>query len=130
MFKDPTPDLLRPIKSDDFLPDISPWTTLGGLFLAGTIGASILLASLIKYNITIRAIATVRPFGEIRTVQAGQEGIVKSIKVKVNQLVLRGDEIASLEDYSLQTKRSQLIGNIRQNELQLERTASELKALQ
>jgi len=130
MFKDPTPDLIRPIKSDDFLPDISPWTTLGGLFLAGTIGAAILLASIIKYNVTIRAVATVRPLGEIRTVQAGQEGTVKTIKVKLNQVVLRGDEIAFLEDSSLQTKRSQLIGNIRQNELQLERIASELKALQ
>ncbi|MFM7790637.1 MAG: biotin/lipoyl-binding protein, partial [Microcystis panniformis] len=65
-----------------------------------------------------------------RTVQAGQQGIIKNIKVKVNQLVLRGDEIALLEDSSLQTQRSQLIGNIQQNKLQLERSAFELKALQ
>lgn len=130
MFKDTTPDLLRPIKSDDFLPDISNWTTLGGLLLASTIGVAILISSLIKYNVTIKAIATVRPLGEIRTVQAGQQGIIKNIKVKVNQLVLRGDEIALLEDSSLQTQRSQLIGNIQQNKLQLERSAFELKALQ
>jgi HlyD family type I secretion membrane fusion protein len=130
MFKDPFINNLRSVKSDDFLPNISPWTTLGGLFLAGTIGAAIALAFIIKYDITIRAIATVRPSGEIRTVQAGQEGTVKSIKVKVNQFVKKGDEIATLEDSLQQTKKSQLIGNIQQNQLQLKLIASELKALQ
>jgi HlyD family type I secretion membrane fusion protein len=130
MFRDPHPNLLRPVKSDDFLPPISLWTTLGGLFLVGTVGAVVTLASVIKYNITVTASATVRPSGEVRLVQAAKEGTIKSIKVKENQQVKQGDAIATIDDSQLRTNKSQLISNIQQNQLQLAQIAAQLKALQ
>lgn len=63
-------DFLRPVQSDDFLPPISRWSTLGGLFLVGACGAAVTLAAVIKYRITVKAPATVRPVGELRIVQA------------------------------------------------------------
>jgi HlyD family type I secretion membrane fusion protein len=103
---------------------------MGGIFLIGTVGVAFGFASVIQYNITVKADATVRPTGEIRLVQAATEGTVTSIKVKENQVVKKGDEIALLDNSQLQSKKSQIIGNIRQNHLQRAQISAQLKALQ
>ncbi|WP_445628903.1 HlyD family efflux transporter periplasmic adaptor subunit [Nostoc sp. DSM 114167] len=130
MLIDPQPDFLRPVESDEYLPPISSWTRLGGIFLIGSVGAAFGLASVIQYNIVVRADGTVRPTGEIRLVQAAVEGTVRSIRVKENQVVKRGDEIALLYDTQLQSKKSQIAGNIRQNHLQRTQIDAQLRALQ
>ncbi|MFN6477387.1 HlyD family efflux transporter periplasmic adaptor subunit [Nostoc sp. DedQUE07] len=130
MLIDPQPDFLRPVESDEYLPPISSWTWLGGIFLIGSVGAAFGLASVIQYNIVVRADGTVRPTGEIRLVQAAVEGTVRSIRVKENQVVKRGDEIALLYDAQLQSKKSQIAGNIRQNHLQRTQIDAQLRALQ
>ncbi|MDZ8096983.1 MAG: HlyD family efflux transporter periplasmic adaptor subunit [Nostoc sp. DedQUE05] len=130
MLIDPQPDFLRPVESDEYLPPISSWTWLGGIFLIGSVGAAFGLASVIQYNVVVRADGTVRPTGEIRLVQAAVEGTVRSIRVKENQVVKRGDEIALLYDAQLQSKKSQIAGNIRQNHLQRTQIDAQLRALQ
>jgi HlyD family type I secretion membrane fusion protein len=122
-------DFLRTVQSDDFLPPISRWSTLGGLFLVGACGAAVTLAAVIKYPITVKAPATVRPAGEVRIVQAATEGTVKSISAKENQFVRKGEPIAYIDDSQLQTKRSQLEGNIQQSQMQLAQMAAQIDAL-
>ncbi|MDF5733630.1 MAG: HlyD family efflux transporter periplasmic adaptor subunit [Rhizonema sp. PD38] len=129
MLSDPHPDLLRPIKSDDFLPAIGLWTNLGSFFLVGAVGAAVTLAAVIKYNVTVKAPAVVRPTGKIRLVQATTQGTVKSIKVKENQLVKRGDAIAFIDDSQLQTKKSQLQGNIQLSLLQIIQITAQISQL-
>ncbi|MEH1950218.1 MAG: HlyD family efflux transporter periplasmic adaptor subunit [Nostoc sp.] len=130
MLIDPQPEFLRLVESDEYLPPISIWTRLGGLFLIGSVGTAFGLASFIQYNIVVKADGTVRPTGEIRLVQAAVEGTVRSIRVKENQVVKRGDEIALLYDTQLQSKKSQIAGNIRQNHLQRTQIDAQLRALQ
>jgi HlyD family secretion protein len=77
----------------------------------------------------VKAAATVRPSGEIRIVQAALEGTIKTISVKENQVVKQGDAIATIDDSQLQTKKSQLQGNIQQNQQQLVQIAAQLHAL-
>lgn len=129
MLSDPNPESLHSVQSDEFLPPISLWTTLGGLFMVGTVGVAITLAAVIKYNVTVKAAATVRPTGELRIVQAATEGTVKSILVKENQVVRKGDKIVYIDSSRLQTQRSQLQGNIQQSQLQLTQIAAQLEAL-
>lgn len=95
----------------------------------GTVGAAIVLAAITKYNITVKASATVRPFGEVRIVQAATFGSVKSIPVKENMVMKQGDAIATIDDSQLQTKKSQLQGNIQRNQLQLTQIAAQISAL-
>ena len=121
--------LLRAASSDEFLPPISRWTTLSGLFLVGTVGAAVTLASCIKYNVTVKAPATVRPAGEVRIVQARSEGTVDSIEVEENQLVQRGDVIARIDNSQLQTQASQLKESIKNSQLQLAQTDDQVRAL-
>lgn len=129
MLSDSNPDFLRPVSSDEFLPPISRWTTLGGVFLVGTFGVAVMLAAYTKYNITVKAAAVVRPTGDLRIVQASTEGTIKSISVKENQVVKQGDAIAILDNSQLQTKKSQLQGNIQNNQLQLSQIAAQISAL-
>jgi HlyD family secretion protein len=128
MFSDPNPDLLRPVKSDEFLPAISLWTTLGGVLLMGSVGAAIILTAVTKYNITVKAPATVRPVGEVQIVQAATEGTVESIPVKENMAVKQGDAIAVIDSSQSLTKKSQLQGNIQQNQLQLRQILAQVTA--
>ncbi|PLZ91602.1 HlyD family efflux transporter periplasmic adaptor subunit [Fischerella thermalis] len=121
--------LLPSMQSEDFLPPVSRWISLGGIFLIGSIVASISLCSWIKYNVTIKANAFVRPTGENRLVQSKIEGTVKSILVKENQLVKQGEAIAYLENQQLQIKNSQLQGNIQQDKLQIAQINAQIKAL-
>ena len=130
MLSDPPPDLLHSVKSEQFLPPISLWTNLGGLFLVMTVGTAFIMAVFIKYNVTVKARGIIRPSGEIRIVQAATEGTVTKIEVKENQVVKQGDTITTLEDSQLQTKKSQLQGNIQQNQLQFAQIDAQLKALQ
>jgi HlyD family secretion protein len=73
----------------------------------------------VKYNVTVKAAAIVRPIGETRVVQSRIEGTVKSIEVKENQIVKQGDIIAILDTEQLLIKKSQLEESIKQNELQI-----------
>lgn len=129
MLSDPIPDLLCQVQSDEFLPRISLWTKLGGLFLIGTVGVALTVAAVMKYNVTVKAPATVRPTGELRIVQAAGEGMVNSILVKENQVVKQGDAIATIDDSRLQTQKRQLKGNIRQNQLQLAQITAQISQL-
>jgi len=121
--------LLSSIQNEDFLPPVSRWTSLIGLFLIGSIVTSISLCSWMKYNVTVKATAFVRPTGENRLVQSKIEGTVKSILVKENQLVKQGEAIAYLENQQLQIKNSQLQGNIQQDKLQIAQINAQIKAL-
>ncbi|BAY09213.1 HlyD family secretion protein [Calothrix sp. NIES-2098] len=114
---------------DEFLPPLGIWTKLSGLFMLAGFGSAVALASIAQYKVVVKAPAIVRPAGELRLVQAAMEGTVKQIAVQENQFVRQGDAIAILEDSQLQTKASQLRGNIQHNQLQLSQIAAGLGAL-
>lgn len=111
--------ILPLVRDEEFLPPISTWTSLLGVFLVGTVGSAIALSSWIKYNVMVNAPAVVRPKGNIRLVQPEIEGIVRDIFVRENQVVKQGDAIARLDTEQLQIKKSQLQVNIQQGRLQL-----------
>ncbi len=123
-------DSLHEVQGNEFLPSISPWTTIGGMFLVGTFSAAVALTTVLKYSVTVKVPATIRPAGELRIVQAATEGIVKSIEVEENQVLRKGDAIAYIDDSQLLTKKSQLQGNIQQNQLQLAQIAAQMNALE
>ncbi|MDP5016277.1 HlyD family efflux transporter periplasmic adaptor subunit [Anabaena sp. UHCC 0187] len=107
------------IEKDNSLPPVSRWTSLAGVFLIGTVIASISLSSWVKYNVTVKAAAIVRPIGETRVVQSKIEGTIKNILVKENQIVKQGEIIAILDTEQLLIKKSQLEENIKQSRLQI-----------
>jgi HlyD family type I secretion membrane fusion protein len=113
------PELLPVVKSDEFLPSIGLWTSLGGWFLVGTCGVAIALATFIKYNIVVKAPGTVRPTGETRVVQATASGTIKRIFVQENQIVKKGDAIAKVDDSKLQTQQKQINDNVEQEEREI-----------
>jgi multidrug efflux pump subunit AcrA (membrane-fusion protein) len=120
---------LHPATPDEFLPPISRWTILGGLVLLAAFSGAIALASVLKYKVSVKAPAAIRPDGELRIVQSSVEGTVKSIKVAANQVVKQGDIIALIDDSRLQTKKRQLQGNIQQATLQLAQIEIQASAL-
>ena len=121
-------DTLAPIEEKEFLPSVSLWTTLGGIFISSAVAIALFLGSIIQYKITIKTKAIVRPAGELRLVQSSIEGRVMSISLERNQTVKKGDLIASIDDSRLQTKKSQLETNIRQAQLQLAQINAQISA--
>ncbi len=122
-------EFLPPIQENDFLPSISRWTTFGVPFILCVMAIAIPLASVAKYKVTVKAQAFVRPAGELRVVQAATEGSVMRISVKENQVVKKGDVVATIDDSRLQTKKSQLQSNIQQANLQLVQINAQISAL-
>ena len=120
---------LPTVSSQEFLPPLNLWATLGGLLLAVGCSAAFVGAAFIKYNVTVKAPATVRPSGELRVVQAASSGTVASIAARENQTVERGEAIAFLADDRLQTEKLQLQGNIQQLEAQLVQLDAQIKSL-
>lgn len=123
------PNSLRLATPKEFLPPISYWTTIGGVAMLGIFGAAVILAGIIKYRVTIKAPATIRPTGELRLVQSPTEGTIKSIGVQVNQVVKSGDIIAIIDDQRLQTQKNQLQTNIQQATLQLLQIDAQISSL-
>ena len=114
---------LAPTTPADFLPSIGRWISVGGIVMVASFGIAIALITILKYKVTVQAPATIRPVGELRLVQSTIEGSVMSISVRENQTVKKGDPIATVRDLrlesKLQTKRSQLIGEIEKAKSQI-----------
>ncbi len=129
MLTNSNPDFLPSIQEDEFLPPISRWTTFGGLFIVAVVALAIPIASVTKYQETVKVQALIRPEGELRLVQAATEGQVMGVAVKANQIVKRGDVIATINDSRLQTQKSQLQNTIQQSRLQLVQINAQINAL-
>ncbi|WP_414527517.1 HlyD family efflux transporter periplasmic adaptor subunit [Nodularia chucula] len=121
--------LLPPVKTEDFLPSVSIWTSLAGVALMGTVVSAIAVASLVKYDVTVKTFATVRPEGEVRVVQPPKDGTIEQILVQENQVVKQGDIIAILDSQELQIRQSQLQGSIQQTSLQLIQINAQIESL-
>jgi HlyD family type I secretion membrane fusion protein len=122
-------DYLPPIQDNEFLPPIGRWTTIGALVIVCAVGLAIPLASVTKYKVTVKGQAAVRPAGELRIVQAATEGQVMRVFVAENQVVKKGDVIATIDNSKLQTKKSQLQSNIQQSQLQLVQINAQISAI-
>ncbi|MBD2778931.1 HlyD family efflux transporter periplasmic adaptor subunit [Iningainema tapete] len=122
-------DSLPPVQENEFLPPLGRWTTVGGMVMLSFIGIAIATASVAKYKVTVKAQANLRPAGELRIVQAATEGSVMRVSVKENQVVKKGDIIATIDDSRLQTKKSQLQSNIQQSQLQFVQINAQISAL-
>lgn len=114
-----TNSTLPQFEDHEFLPPLGFWTQFGGLFVVCVVGLAVPLASVTKYKVTVKGQASVRPAGELRIVQSATEGQVMRIFVTENQVVKKGDVIATIDNSKLQTKKSQLQSNIQQSQLQL-----------
>ena len=123
------PESLPPIEANEFIPPINRWTSIGGIITITIVGISLTLASVIKYKVTVKGEATVRPAGELRLVQAATSGQVRHITVKENQRVKLGDVIATIDNSQLQTKKSQLQSTIQQTKLQLVQVNTQISML-
>lgn len=122
----PNPVTLR---ADELLPDLSRWATWTGVVLTSGVVATLALAAIAKYNVAVKATATVRPAGELRVVQAELDGKVAEIIAQENQSVRQGDVIAYLEDSKLQIQRAQVQGSIQQNQQQLAQLEAQSRSL-
>lgn len=120
---------LPPIQDNEFLPPIGRWTSVGALVIVCAVGLAIPIASVTKYKVTVKGQATVRPAGELRLVQAATEGQVMRVFVAENQVVKKGDVIATIDNSRLQTKKSQLQSSIQQAQLQLVQINAQINAL-
>jgi multidrug efflux pump subunit AcrA (membrane-fusion protein) len=122
-------ELEHPLQEEEFLPSQSRWVRVGGIALVLVFGAAVLAAATLKYNVTVKVPASIRPKGELRLVQPAVEGTIKQISVKENQVVKEGDPIAYLDDSRSQTRRSQLQISNQQTELQLTQVMSQMAAI-
>ena len=122
-------DDLPEIQSDEFLPSVSLWMILGGLFLVGSCGIAVAVAAFTPYKVTVRSAAAVRPVGELRLVQATSQGAVKNIAVVENQTVKEEDIIATIDDFRLQTQKIQLQSSLTQKKQQLRQIDAQVIAI-
>lgn len=106
MINDSNSDYLPQVQDNEFLPPLGRWTTLGGLVMLSALTLTIALASVVKYKVTVKAEANVRPTGELRIVNAATEGQLTRIFVKENQAVKIGEAIATIDDSRSQTKKA------------------------
>ncbi len=80
-----TPIQVPTLDSNEFLPRLSPWAIVGGATMLTIFGTAVVLSTVLKYNVTVKAPAMIRPAGDLRLVQSAIEGTVKEIAVKENR---------------------------------------------
>ena len=88
------------------------------------------IVALTRYTVMVKAPARIRPHGELRIVQSSATGKVKSIQIKSNQVLKKGDIIVSIDDYELISQKNKLNSSIKQNNIQLARTNAQIKAVE
>lgn len=124
----PKEGTLAMVDENDFLPSISRWTKLGGLFMIGSVSIAIALAAFTPYNVIVKAQAKIRPASGLKVVEAETEGTIVDIRVKENQVVTKGEVIAVIDNSRLGTRRVQLESNIQQTTLQLQQIRAQISA--
>ncbi|MGV2828118.1 HlyD family efflux transporter periplasmic adaptor subunit [Myxosarcina sp. GI1(2024)] len=124
----PAEESLAVVDENDFMPPMSRWTKLGGLFLAGSVAISIALSAFTPYDVSVKAQSTVRPAEGLKLVEATSEGKITEIRVEENQLVRKGDVIAVLDRSRLETRADQLKIAIQQANLQLKQIEAQINA--
>jgi multidrug efflux pump subunit AcrA (membrane-fusion protein) len=124
--------VLEPITPTQFIPPIRRWVSIGGIIMVSSFAAAIGLSTILKYKVTVQAPAAIRPVGELRLVQSTLEGSVLSIAVRENQVVKKGDAIATVKDLrlenKLQTRLNQLAGDSRKAKQQLQAIDAQISA--
>lgn len=130
--QEPDYAVLEPITPTQFIPPIKRWVSVGGVMMVGCFAAAIGLSTVLKYKTTVQAPAAVRPVGELRLVQSTLEGSVLSIAVRENQVVKKGDPIATVRDLRLEnklrTRLNQLAGDSRKAKQQLQAVDAQISA--
>ena len=117
------------VDENDFMPAIGPWTRLGGMLLAGSVGVMVALSAFTPYKVTVKANAAIRPNGKINIVQAETPGTVVSIQAQENQTIKKGDVIAKVDNSSLEMEVNLLQNQIQQTQMQLGQIAAQKSAL-
>lgn len=125
----PIPQELPTLEANEFLPHIGKWTSIGGVIVLSIFVAGVALAAILKYNVTVKVPATIRPVGELKLVQSLISGKIIKIDVAENQTVVEGQAIAYIDNSRLQTQKSQLRNLIQQSQLQLSNIDTQLKEL-
>jgi HlyD family secretion protein len=108
------PAEVQPFDSDNFLPPIEAWTRWGANLLLGTFGVAVVAAGLIPYSPTVKAPGVVRASGHPHFVRATTAGRVEQVRVRENQTLEAGEEIASVNPSGLKAEREGLEEQIRQ----------------
>lgn len=128
-FKEPNSEDLHILEVNEFLPHIGAWINVGGGVLISTFVAAIFLASVLRYHVTVKVPANIRPVGELKLVESAINGTVKKIAVKENQLVNKGDVIVYLDDTQLQSQKKQLEKSLQQSKLQLTQVDAQIREI-
>ena len=126
---DSNPALLHVATPDEFFPQVSSWSRVGGAILVIAFFALLLLSSVLRYKVTIQAQAAIRPAGELRIVQAQVQGPIQEILVTQDQSVEEGSVIAYVDDSHLRTEQSKLQTAIENASLQVVQLQAQLTAL-
>jgi multidrug efflux pump subunit AcrA (membrane-fusion protein) len=118
------------VHSNDFLPPINSWTTFGGLLLVSSVISALTLSAFVKYNVVVKAPASVRPSGGTRMVQSTVAGTVKQIKVVDNQFVQKDQVIATLDNTQLLVRKRELQDTLEKDQEQLNQVKGQIKLQQ
>lgn len=125
-----TEEIISPLHHDEFLPPISQWMTLGGVFIAGTVVIGVGIAGVTPFPVTAEGKGTVRPQGESKLVNTPVEGKVKEILVASNESIERGETMILLDDSTLQIEKQSLEHRINLNYQKAEQIEDELNGIE
>ena len=132
----PSLTVIHPLQLDEFLPPINRWTQAGTLLLVGLFVGAMSAAAVVEYNVTVQAVASVRPVQDVSIVQAATNGIIQQVLVKENQPIQQGEVIAEFGVVersrlrNLQARRDRLQAFLQQYEVQNAEADGTLKALE
>ncbi|PZV06989.1 MAG: secretion protein HlyD [Leptolyngbya sp.] len=128
--------MIHPLQLDEFLPPMTRWTQVGTLLLVGLFVGALSAAAVVEYNVTVQAVATIRPVQDVIIVQSATNGTIQQVLVQENQPIRQGEVIAEfgvLERSrlrNLQARRDRLQAFLQQYEVQNATVAASFKALE
>ena len=126
---DSNPAMLHVATPDEIFPQVSSWSRVGGTILVTAFVAMLVLSSVLRYKVTVKAQAAIRPAGELRIVQAQVEGPILNILVTQDQRIDEGSAIAFVDDSHLRTEQSKLQTALDNTSLQVAQLQAQLNAL-
>lgn len=115
---------------DNFLPSPNRLLALGSLGLVAALGAGAVASTFVTHRTTVDAQAVIEPVKDVQLIKTGSEGVVEAIYVQEHETLKPGQEIASFDNPSLQTKVTQIKAQIARTEERIVQIDGQLKALE
>lgn len=117
-------DTMPTVQAEEFLPPISAWTHVGGIFLVTAVAVAVCISSVVKIPLTATVVGLFRSEREPASVSTELGGQVSAVDVRIGETVTEGQILGQVDNSHIEIEIRNIRDQISLEESRLQATRS------